>query len=98
MMTSLETEILSFENHPARDLDLAGKDFYLKGLSLVIAVDKEIHPKEVEYLKILVETLEMGREGLDELLDFGKAPSKDALREVVEFPIESPEKRCFWWI
>lgn len=73
----------SFNNHPACALPLDQKILYLKGLSLVMYVDKNAAAAETEYLRILLKSCKIDEALLQDLADFGAAPDKDTIQEFI---------------
>ncbi|GLQ30366.1 hypothetical protein [Litoribrevibacter albus] len=75
---SLENS-LSFDNHPAKALSFEERILYLNGLALVINVDDEIHQSELDYLKVMIRSLDIDISTYDDFVDFAKAPDLKTL-------------------
>jgi len=65
---------LSFDNHPAKALSFEERILYLNGLALVINVDDEIHQSELDYLKLMIRSLDIDLSTFDDFVEFAKAP------------------------
>ena len=95
LVEEAKKENLSFEKHPATQLDIEQKTLYLNGLALLMNVDEEMHEKEKEYLTILIRTFDLPDEKLNELIQFAKNPSKKAILEIFDSFKEKDIKYVF---
>ncbi|MBF0239747.1 MAG: TerB family tellurite resistance protein [SAR324 cluster bacterium] len=84
MLKKVKTEYLSFDNHPAWDLDLENKMHYLNGLALLMNVDDEIHDSEKEYLSILLNSFELPEETLNYLVAFAQKPDQKEILALIK--------------
>jgi len=80
-----------FKGHPLLNCGLEEKMFYLRGLGLVMAVDGENHDTEQEYIKNLINFLELDDKVFNDILDFIKQKNKvDCLEELVNLLADHP--------
>ncbi len=80
LVSGATKESKSFENHPAKELELEERLLYLNGLALVMNVDNEINDEKKEYLRILLKAFEMSEELLNDFVRFAGAPDKETVQ------------------
>lgn len=73
----------AFENHPAGALPLDQQILYLKALSLVMSVDRQVSDPEKEYLRILIKSFQLDETMLTEIVDFATSADKDTIQEFI---------------
>jgi len=70
----------AFEHHPAADFSMEEQLLYLNGLALVMNADGDIDAREVEYLRILIKSMNLDQTILDDMTTFAQKPDKDTVQ------------------
>ncbi|MEY8193699.1 MAG: TerB family tellurite resistance protein [Cycloclasticus sp.] len=73
-------EANAFEHHPAADFSMEEQLLYLNGLALVMNADGDIDAREVEYLRILIKSMNLDQTILDDMTAFAQKPDKDTVQ------------------
>lgn len=68
--------------HPLRDSDLKFRKSYLKGLTMVVLPEKVSEENDLLILKVLINTLNLESDFLDECLKFRYSNNKAEIEEV----------------
>ena len=77
-------EILKFDNHPCIKLDENVKIQYLNALALITNADGNICPKEIEYLKVFIDSFGLSQDMLDIFIEFGKSPDEKTMLKMMQ--------------
>lgn len=80
----ITTEILAFEKHPGKEMDLDLKLAYLNALALLMNADSEIHDREKEYLATLLYTFDIPKDKLDDLVQFSMVVDEKVMSEAMK--------------
>lgn len=77
--------MISLDNHAAKQLSLEERLLYLQGLALVMNADQEVHDEEREYLKVLIRSFEIDESVIDTLEEFSLQPDQDTIQSILRF-------------
>jgi len=80
LIDDASAEANAFENHPTTELGMEEQVLYLKGLALIMNVDKDIHASEKEYIRILIKSMMLDESLLDDVEAFAQSPDKDTVQ------------------
>ncbi|MEY8240937.1 MAG: TerB family tellurite resistance protein [Cycloclasticus sp.] len=80
LIDDASAEANAFENHPTTELGMEEQVLYLKGLALVMNVDKDIDASEKEYIRILIKSMKLDESLLDDVVAFSQSPDKDTVQ------------------
>ncbi len=80
MVSEAAKETSSFENHPANDFSMEEKLLYLNGLALIMNSDGEIHESEKEYLSLLISSMEIEADCINDIVAFAQSPDKATIQ------------------
>ena len=70
-------------DHPLVKFDLDKKFFYIRGLSLMMNVDNEIHEAEKDYIKGLCHATEISSSDMDKDIKFSENPDENEVIEII---------------
>lgn len=74
----------SFENHPMKHKSLEEQILYLNGLCLPIISDGDISNKQKDYLKLLINSFNLDRSCLNDILGFAQEPDKETIKAFLD--------------
>jgi len=86
---------LKFKNHPCLGFDMETKIHYLNGLILVANEDDNICKKEKEYLSLLINSLDLNSDLLEDIVEFSQNPEEELVAEIFEVIAENEIKYIF---
>lgn len=70
-------------DHPLVKFDLDKKFVYIRGLSLMMNVDNEIHEAEKDYIKGLCHAMELSSSDMDKSIKFSENPDENEVIEII---------------
>jgi uncharacterized tellurite resistance protein B-like protein len=77
-------KILKFENHPCIELDEDVKIQYLNALALITNADSDICDREIEYLKVFIDSFGLSADMLDIFIEFAKNPDEKIVLKMMQ--------------
>lgn len=77
--------MISLDNHAAKQLSLEERLLYLQGLALVMNADQEIHKEEKEYLKVLIRSFDIDDSVIEALEEFSLNPDQETIQSILRF-------------
>lgn len=84
LLSELQEDENIVKNHPAKDLSSKEKMIYLTGLSFIMGVDNDIHQSEKEYLTMLINTFNLPKKELDQLITAAENPTEPLFETVLK--------------
>ena len=84
LLKQIQKKNFILTNHPCKDLKLEEKIHYLNGLSLIINEDGVVDTKEMEYLTILLNSLDLSDICINDILEYAKDPDESSIMEMLE--------------
>ena len=88
-LRDIKSVVMTYEDHPVNEMDLEFKLHYINGVAIMMNVDGEIVEQELSYLKRLINSFDLPIERLDELIEFSKNRSNNAVIELLNAISES---------
>ena len=80
LIDDASAEANAFENHPTAELGMEEQVLYLKGLALIMSVDKDIDASEKEFIRILIKSMTLDESLLEDVVAFAQSPDKDTVQ------------------
>jgi len=95
ILKKVNAKKLKFKNHPCIGFDIETKIHYLNGLVLVVNENNGISKKEKDYLSLLINSLDMNSDLLDDIIEFSQNPEEELIAEIFEVIAENEIKYIF---